>query len=80
MNKYASLKLTTEYIGSVYQWRNIPLQYLTQFIDYKNKIRKVKLRMNTKRVNGAKVVVDFHVEKSARSSAGQSNGLLNRRS
>ena len=81
MDKRGALKVTTEYLLSAYSFKNMPLQYLSQVEQYSKTIRKVKIKLNTFKKKNAVCAKSFSVFKvSARSSAGQSNGLLNRRS
>ena len=74
MDKRFALKLTTEYLFSVYQFKDMPLQYLPQVEEYSKKIRKVKIKLNTFTKKNAKCATSFNVfkafNKSARSSAG----------
>ncbi len=70
MDKRYALKVTTEYLFSVYSFRNMPLQYLPQVEEYSKKIRRVKIKLNTFKKNKAKCATSFTVYKSAVSSAG----------
>ena len=72
-----ALKQTAEYVLNVYNWKRIPLQYLPHIEAYQKKIKYVKIKLN-KDGKGYDTFSVYTV--SARSSAGQSNGLLNRRS
>ena len=64
MDKQFTLKLTTEYLLSVYSFKNLPLQYLPQVEEYSKRIRKVKIKPNTITKNGALCAVDFSVYKA----------------
>ena len=76
MKSYADLKLTTEYLFSVYKFRNMPVQYLPVVEEYSKRVRKIKIKPNLtfKRIKGFRAKVryidTFNVYKSARSSAG----------
>ena len=70
MDKRFALKLTTEYLMSVYSFKDMPLQYLPQVEEYSKKVRRVKIKLNTVKKNKAKCATSFNVYKSARSSAG----------
>lgn len=74
MDKRFALKLTTEYLFSVYKFKDMPLQYLPQVEEYSKKVRKVKIKLNSYKKKNAVCVSSFNVfkafNKSARSSAG----------
>ena len=70
MDKRFALKLTTEYLMSVYSFKNMPLQYLPQVEEYSKKVRRIKIKLNTVKKDKAKYATSFNVYKSARSSAG----------
>ena len=70
MDKRFALKLTTEYLMSVYSFKDMPLQYLPQVEEYSKKVRRVKIKLNTVKKDKAKYATSFNVYKSARSSAG----------
>ena len=70
MDKRFALKLTTEYLMSVYSFKDMPLQYLPQVEEYSKKVRRVKIKLNTVKKDKAKYATSFNVYKSARSSVG----------
>tara|TARA_B100000902_G_C26869228_1_gene696916 strand:+ start:428 stop:673 length:246 start_codon:yes stop_codon:yes gene_type:complete len=72
-----SLQQTAEYLLAVYNWKRIPLQYLPHIEEYSKRIKYIKIKLN-KAGKGFESFSVFTI--SARSSAGKSNGLLNRRS
>lgn len=87
LSKYKSqsdLEKVALHILSTYGNFKIPFQYLETIRDFQQKYRRHwSLRINfDKDKKGKKwpLHFDFYINKSARSSAGKSNGLLNRRS
>ena len=64
MDKRFALKLTTEYLFSVYSFKNMPLQYLEQVQEYSKRIRKIKIKLNTITKSGARCATDFNVYKA----------------
>ena len=42
-----SLKTKTDYLFKLYNFKNIPLQYLPQVELYAKKVRRVKIKINT---------------------------------
>ena len=69
--KNNQLRVVGDYLLQTYNFKNIPLQYLPMVEEYSNKVRKVKIKMNTEKKKLGIIAKDFSVYKvSARSSAG----------
>jgi len=56
-----SLKTTTDYLFQLYNFKNIPLQYLPQVELYAKKVRHVKIKLNTYDKGKATCTKDFSV-------------------
>ena len=74
-NQYRGLKSTTEYLFSVYGFKNIPYQYIQSVIEYSKRVRKIVVKVNFEMDdNGRKWPVTFTVSKPKNKSAVSSAG------
>ena len=60
------LKTTTDYLFQLYNFRNIPLQYLPEVELYSKKVRRVKIKLNTDDRCKSNCAIDFNVYKPFR--------------